>query len=305
MAKLHRFLYLLLILWSGSNLYSQTYINITIPSQMILKGQPFEARIEAYGMPVKAVLQVKLNGHEIAVKDSVAEISIVDTIIGEYEAVIDARVHLQNKTIFREKRKLYYTIFPLVYALELGPSNVLYRGIENYLNLAVAGIPPQNIMLSITNGATIKKTAAGFSLQTYSRDSVVALLVAAKMANGGTVMLTRKMYRVVDRPAVVCSFDRKMPDIGAGDTAIRVIANIPGSQQQIRAPRVLAFSCRIWMGGTWSTYQFTGNLVKGELLQKIRNMKQGDLIFVEGIRIQWQGSNDAMFTDPFAVSGGQ
>lgn len=229
MAKLPRLACLLLLIVFAGNLWSQPFINITVPSQMILKGQSFEATVEAHYMPARSVLQVRMNGHEILVKDSVATISVVDTIIGDYEAVIDARVRFGNETILRESRKLYYTIFPLVYALELGPSDILYRGAENHLSLAVAGIAPQDIMLSITNGATIRKTSTGFSVVTFSRDSVVALMLAASMGNGNIVMLTRKIYRLVDRPTVVCSLDKHASDISPVDTVIRVRADIPGA----------------------------------------------------------------------------
>lgn len=306
MAKRYRLSCLFLLLILTSKLQSQPFVNITVPSQMILKGQPFEATVEARNMPANGMLQVMFNGYRemVMLKDSTATISVVDTVIGDYEAVIDARIIVAKKTVLRESRKLYYTIFPLVYALELGPSNILYRGVENQFNLAVAGIAPQNIMLSITGGATIRKTSTAFAVTTYSRDSIVALTIAANMG-GKIVMLARKIYHLADRPAVVCSIDRKVSDISPADTAIRVRANLPGALQRIAPPAVLSFSCRMWTGGAWTSYRFSGNTIRGELVNKIRDMRQGDLLFVEEISIQWPGSNDGMFADPFAIAPGQ
>jgi gliding motility-associated protein GldM len=80
--------------------------------------------------------------------------------------------------------------------------NILYRGIENPIEVAVPGVPSEKVSVIVTNG-TLNKTASGYSVSPGEQaESVIKVLVAGKE-------ISEKKFRIKNIPQPVALFAGK------------------------------------------------------------------------------------------------
>ena len=80
--------------------------------------------------------------------------------------------------------------------------NVLYRGMQNPIEIAVPGVPSDKVSIAVTNG-TLNKTAVGFSVSPGEQaESVIKVLVDNKE-------ISEKKFRVKNVPEPVALFAGK------------------------------------------------------------------------------------------------
>ncbi len=87
----------------------------------------------------------------------------------------------------------------------LSMMNTLYFGIDNPLNISVAGIKPENIEISVTN-ATQTRSTTGWNIRPTKPGTEVEITVSS-LIDGKNVVLERKLFRVQRIPFPLLSIE--------------------------------------------------------------------------------------------------
>lgn len=130
-------------------------------SSTILKGEKFKATLmlAAYDKTQQPVM--KINGATIDVKEGKGIFEALGTTLGERELNCEIDVKGPDGVVTPYKQTFKYQVIQPMFTASPSKMNVLYRGIENPMELSVSGVPTEKVEVRITN-AEYRKINGGF-----------------------------------------------------------------------------------------------------------------------------------------------
>ncbi|MGV3638337.1 MAG: gliding motility protein GldM [Flavobacteriales bacterium] len=180
----------------------------------------------------------------------------------------------------------YQVMAPLLVASPT-KMNVLYRGVENPIDLSVPGIPMERVKATISTGRIVRTGATWMaSGMTGSTAEVTALV---ELPDGGTRRIGPVSFRVKDLPA----------------PTVYISGTEPGATKATKAklsasPGLIAKPLGSEFGDVWqvTSYEFTlvrngqspisksatGNAFTPDIAKVLDNLKTGDQIYIENVK---------------------
>jgi gliding motility-associated protein GldM len=174
--------------------------------------------------------------------------------------------------------------------LVVSPSkmNVFYKGVENPVTVGVPGFQDKDVVPSISNGS-IKKGPEGY-IVTVTSGTEANISVTCTLPDGSKKTLGPSIFRVKSVPDPVAVFGGK----GQSDATIS-FAELNASQGVAAVMKdfdfnlkftVTKFEISMSVGGQFISKSSSSNRVNPEINEMLRAAKNGQKVFIEGIRAQ-------------------
>ena len=164
--------------------------------------------------------------------------------------------------------------------------NVFYKGVDNPVTVGVPGFQDRDVVPSISNGS-ISKGADGYVVRVSSGTSA-DISVSCTLPDGSKKSLGPAKFRVKSVPDPVAMFGGK----GTGDATIKyneltasqgVAAVMKDFDFDLRFT-VTKFNISMSVGGQFISKSSPNNRVTGEMKEMLKRAKNGQKVFIEGIR---------------------
>jgi gliding motility-associated protein GldM len=164
--------------------------------------------------------------------------------------------------------------------------NVFYKGVDNPVTVGVPGFQDRDVVPSISTG-TISKGADGYVVRVTS-GTEASINVSCTLPDGSKKSLGPAKFRVKSVPDPVAMFGGK----GTSDATIK-FNELTASQGVAAVMKdfdfdlkftVTKFSISMSVGGQFISKDSPSNRVTGEMKEMLKKAKNGQKVFIEGIR---------------------
>ncbi|MCB0769334.1 MAG: gliding motility protein GldM [Flavobacteriales bacterium] len=164
--------------------------------------------------------------------------------------------------------------------------NVFYRGVENPVDISVAGYSPKDVAASMSNG-TLSKAANGWIVKP-GREAKAVVSATVTNPDGSKKAMPGVEFRVKNVPSPTPYFGGKSID----DETIKkteltaaagVIAKMIDFEFDLRF-EVVEFKVTMIVGGTPIEKMTKGPAVSGDMKEIFQKAKPGQKIYIEGIK---------------------
>ena len=176
---------------------------IVIPkSTFVTQGDKYEAQVLLAAYDDTQDPTFVINGQEVAAEDiinGVANISLPATGIGTKKWNGEIRLITNGETETYTLDEQTYNVAPPSVVISPTKMNVLYRGVDNPLEISVPGVDPANL---IVNGPGVKKSGQGYIADvTRNTGNTMKISVSVRQEDGTTKSMKPKEFRVKSLPA--------------------------------------------------------------------------------------------------------
>ncbi|MBK8227523.1 MAG: gliding motility protein GldM [Flavobacteriales bacterium] len=258
-------------------------------SSLIMLGDSFRADVFLAAYDPRNPAQVKLkDGQELPIgTDGKAKLRVRGNAIGEQR--VEGSIRFDGPKGIEEipYATSYQVMAPLLVASPT-KMNVLYRGVENPIELSVPGIAAERIQASISTGR-ISRSGNGW-VATGMTDSKAEVFATATLADGSTRRIGPVMFRVKNLPPP----SAYVKDKGSADTwiALNDLKHAPG----------VTVKTNTEFGDVWTAKSYTFSFQRGssnpidhvcqgaafssDIKQVIAKVRPGDKIVIENIAAQ-------------------
>lgn len=166
--------------------------------------------------------------------------------------------------------------------------NVLYRGIDNPISVAVPGITSDKLQVSIKNG-TISGSNGHYIVKPGMAGEAI-IDVSAEIKPGETQRVGSCLFRVLSVPDPIITLGNYRPDnqkifINKNNLLKNTELKIPWNLPLELKFEVTSFTYNLLINGDVLTGEINGNKFNHEMLKIISSMKAGDRIIIENINI--------------------
>ncbi|NNK80636.1 MAG: hypothetical protein HKO93_03985 [Flavobacteriales bacterium] len=185
-----------------------------------------------------------------------------------------------------EPFKLDYNVVAPTLVVSPTKMNVFYKGVDNPVTVGVPGFLDKDVSPSISNGS-ISKGADGYVVKVTS-GTEANISVTCNLPDGSKKTLGPAKFRVKSVPDPVAMFGGK----GTGDATIK-FNELTASQGVAAVMKdfdfdlkftVTKFNISMSVGGQFISKSSSNNRVTGEMKEMLARAKNGQKVFVEGIR---------------------
>lgn len=165
--------------------------------------------------------------------------------------------------------------------------NVLYQSVDNPLDISVAGVPSEDLDVSISAGNIVKNSNGKYTVRITGGNKAV-VSVFAKFGNEKKKMGEAE-FRVKRVPDPVAKFGGKTgsANISRSDltTALGLIADLENFDFNLKF-QVISFDISVLEGQFIKTKGSNGNMVSPEQKDMLKNVKPGNKVFIENIKVK-------------------
>jgi len=187
-----------------------------------------------------------------------------------------------------EPFKLDYNVVAPTLVVSPSKMNVFYKGVENPVTVGVPGFQDKDVVPSISNGS-IKKTSDGYMV-TVSSGTEANISVTCTLPDGTKKTLGPSKFRVKSVPDPVATYGGKGQadaTIGFNElTASQGVAAVMKDFDFDLKFTVTKFEISMSVGGQFISKASNSNRVTPEMSEMLRAAKNGQKVFIEGIRAQ-------------------
>lgn len=169
-------------------------------SSAILLGEEYKAEVflAARTAGSENNLYEMENGNTLSIENGVGQFSVRPTSPGsrQFKGVIRVKGRSGEEVYPFESE---YQVFNGQAAISADAMNILYIGVDNPITIAVPGISPKDVLVSISNGTLTHANGNNYVAKvTSSGRSTIS--VSARLSNGTTRLMGRSEYRVRNLP---------------------------------------------------------------------------------------------------------
>ncbi len=258
-------------------------------SSMVLLGDSFRADvfIAAYDPKNKAEVILDGTGPLKQGDDGKGKLRVKPGSVGEHR--ISGRIRFDGPKGVEEipYTTSYQVMAPLLVASPT-KMNVLYRGVENPIELSVPGVPAERIQATISTGR-ITRNGQGW-VATGMSDSQAEVYATATMADGSTRRIGPVKFRVKNLPPP----SAYIKDKGSADTRIKLndLKHANGVSVKTNTEFGDLWAAKSYRftfqrgGGTPIVHACTGGAFNAEVKEVLDRARPGDQVFIEEVRAQ-------------------
>lgn len=128
---------------------------IAAPSAYVLQGEPFKAYVSLAAGSSESSVSITVNGKTVPVKDGVGEFTVGTGAVGEFpvNGVVSVKNNRTGEVSTYKTPDFKYTVAPPFASIAADKMNVFYIGVENPVTVSAAGVAPQKLNVSMTQGS--------------------------------------------------------------------------------------------------------------------------------------------------------
>jgi gliding motility-associated protein GldM len=135
---------------------------VVIPeSSTILKGETFKANVMLAAYDKTQLPSISVNGAACKIEEGKGIYQAIGNSLGEKSLKCQVIVKGPDGTPQKYEKEYKYQVIQPMLTVSPTKMNVLYRGIDNPVELSVSGVPNENVLVDVTNGS-IRKSGGGF-----------------------------------------------------------------------------------------------------------------------------------------------
>jgi gliding motility-associated protein GldM len=258
-------------------------------STTVLQGEPFRADVFLAASDSRIKPEVLLGeGRRIEVgADGKARVELPSDRLGE-QRVQGVMRYQGPKGMEEYPYELKYEVMAPLLVASPTKMNVLYRGVDNPVELSVPGMPADKVQASIDAGSIVR-SGNGWVASRLSGSKAQVFAVVTN-ADGSTRRIGPVMFRVKDLPPPGAFVNGK----GARDQQMRkvelqaalgVVARLEDSD--FDAPwKVLRYRVVLVRGSQVVEKQVDGNAFTEEVRTLLASARVGERVYLEGIKAQ-------------------
>lgn len=257
-------------------------------STLVLQGDSFRADVFLAAYDTRNPAQVlRSDGSEVPVgADGKAKLRVRADVAGEQRVEGILRYEGPKGPMELPYAATYQVMAPLLVASPT-KMNVLYRGVENPIDLSVPGVPADRVQASISSGRIVRSGQSW--LASGMTASTVEVHASVSLPDGGSRRVGPVLFRVKDLPpptpyiAGLDPADTKATR--AKLTASQGIAAKPIGSDFGDPWKVQHFELAVVRkGGPPVFLTSNGNAFSDEMEQALNALRPGDMVYVDGIR---------------------
>lgn len=186
--------------------------------------------------------------------------------------------------------------------------NVFYAGIRNPVEIAVPGIPSENLVVHISDGHDIQCDEPGTCVVVPQLGLPVAeIVVEVKRADGTVESLPPRTFRVKRIPDPTTSWTGKTSvDMWITKSELLcfppVVARMENFDFEVRA-RVTSFTLGVELGGEFRYFRaYDSNRLTEEMQQALHSVKIGDRIWLGDVTVSMPGDELRRIGGPITLT---
>jgi hypothetical protein len=255
-------------------------------------------KVKVLNVPAGASVKLWANKQRVYIVNGEAVLKFTDSIVRFHEVEIDVRVEVNRKIVFSEKRTIEFAFFRPDIALQIKGSEYFYRGLTTEFNLCVAGVTNIDLSLLPYMFYLTKLESSHYRANTIARTSEVELGFGIKTMEDSFLKLEKKLIKVYDLPRPNFNLSCSIDSILSSDTIINLHTIVPPDLMGRVQPQIQNFTVQIWSATGVQNFIANGSEIKGELLEIIKKMKSGDLLYFKNIQFKWHEKQ----TEPMLIN---
>ncbi len=258
-------------------------------STTVLQGEPFRAEVFLAASDSRIKPEVLLGeGRRIDVgADGKAHVELPSDRVGE-QRVAGVMRYQGPKGMEEYPYELTYEVLAPLLVASPTKMNVLYRGVDNPIELSVPGVPADRVQASIDNGA-IARAGSGWVVNKLSGNKAQVSAVVTN-ADGSTRRIGPVVFRVKDLPppsAIVAGKSSRDQQVRKPELqgAKGVVAR-PLDSEFDEKWRVVRFRVVLVRGSQVIDKQVEGNEFSEEVRTLLAAVRTGERVYFEGVKAQ-------------------
>ncbi len=280
------------------NGYSQICLQIEEGPKRVVVNTDHVIKVKVLNVPTGASVKIWANKERVYSFNGEAVLKYTDSIVRFHEVEIDVRVEVNRKIVFSEKRTIEFAFFRPDIALQIKGSEYFYRGLTTEFNLCVAGVTNIEMVIAPNGFFLGKLESSHYRANNIGVKSEVKMAIGIKTMEDSFLNLEKKTIKIYDLPKpnfnLTCSID----SILSSDTIINLHTIVPPDLMGRVQPQIQNFTVQIWSATGVQNFIANGSEIKGELLEIIKNMKSGDLLYFKKIQFKWHEKQ----TEPMLIN---
>ena len=184
-------------------------------SRIILRGVPYQAAIVLSSIDTTKHPKIYLQGNALP-SSSAGRVSLATPSTGTFPIKGHIEAELNDGTIVRSPFESSYTVIEPTATIAPTMMNVLYAGIDNPIQIAVPGIPLQDITATSPSGSLIRKGDLWIAHPTKAGSEVIISVTANVGGKSQPVAQTKLRVRSLPDPMPYLSIS-----MGSGSTRFK------------------------------------------------------------------------------------
>jgi gliding motility-associated protein GldM len=268
---------------------------VSNPNGMIVKGSSSEAEVflVAFDESIQAVANI--GGKNIPMKGGRAKIPFSGTNVGP--GTISGDITYRNASGKSEKRNFkfeYYVVEPSV-AISPTKMNVFYLGVDNPIDISVAGVPQKDLAIDINNGTLTPVEQSGSYIVKPKSIGKCIISVTASV-NGEQRNMDKKEFRVKRVPnpePSLFNISGKSITRSQLSSVQGVVAKMPIDFEFDMPFEVISFTIEVIQTGNFLVAESSNSYRFTEAQRKIMTeAKVGSKIYITNIKAKAKGIDD-------------
>ena len=184
-------------------------------SRIILRGSPYQAAIVLSSIDTTKHPRIYLQGNALP-SSSAGRVSLATPSTGTFPIKGHIEAELNDGTIVRSPFESSYTVIEPTATIAPTMMNVLYAGIDNPIQIAVPGIPLQDITAASSSGSLIRKGDLWIAHPTKAGSEIIISVTANVGGKSQPVAQTKLRVRSLPDPMPYLSIN-----MGSGSTRFK------------------------------------------------------------------------------------
>lgn len=269
------------------NGYSQICLQIDEGPKRAMVNTDYVIKVKVLNVPKGASLKVWANKEQVETNNGEADIVFTDSVLSYHIADIIVKVEANKKIIFKESRQVEFIFFKPDIALQIKGSEYFYRGLDTDFKLTVSGYPNSDLIVTCFGFPLRKLENSDYRAYMNDGRDELKLGVSLKYLEDSILKLGTKVFRIYDLPQPSFKLNCSIDSILNIDTMIGIQTLIPPDLLGRVKPQIQKCTLQIWSSTGVQNFNAIGSELKGELLEAIKKMKSGDLLYFKNIQFKW------------------
>ncbi len=271
--------------------FDEIEARVVAPTSYVMSGEDYTADIFVSAHSSTQNPEVVVGGgQKVEVTDGVGKYVVHTGAEGvqEYSGVIN--VKKPDGTISAYPFKGEYTVARPAMAISPTKMNVFYIGVDNPVDISVAGGAPSEVIANISGGGgKITNKGQGHYIVNVSSGTECSISVALKTKTGSKAMGAPMKFRVKRIPSPQASYAGVIGDgkVGKGElqAAGGVIAKLEDFVFDLPMP-VVSWNMSVFINGGYADYSATGPGTTAQMKEILAKVKTGQKVLIEEVKVK-------------------
>lgn len=272
--------------------FDKVVAKVVAPSSYILSGSNYEADlfVAAYSTTVDPIIEVEGYTDTISIEGGMGKYIVKTGREGLQEYKGRIKVKQPDGSYKAYPFEGDYMVAKPSMAISPTKMNVFYIGVNNPVDISVAGAAPDDVVATITGGGSIrKKGRSGSYIVKVKKGGKCYINVAIKKKDGTRKSMGKMMFRVKRVPSPQASYAGVIGDgkvskgklIAAGG----VIPKLEDFVFDLKFP-VVSWNMSVFVNGVYVDYTARGPRTTSQMKGILKRAKKGQKVMIEAVKVR-------------------